>query len=69
VLVFQGDPLEEIRILGDKNRFQHIIKNGQFVDLEADIPTQWDLPGWRVGEFSSQILTRDLVRSMGGELP
>ena len=69
VLVFQGDPLEDIRVLGDKNRFQHIIKNGQFVDLEADIPTQWDLPGWRVGEFSSQILTRDLVRSMGGELP
>lgn len=64
IVIFDGNPLEDIRMLGDKNRFQSIIKDGKPIDLDAKIPDSWQLPGWRVGEFSSQVLTQDLVKSL-----
>ena len=67
VLVFDGDPLADITLLGQRDRFRQIFKNGQAVDLSAPIAEHWDLPGWRVSEFSSQILTRELVDSMRGK--
>ena len=66
-MIFDGNPLEDIRLLGEKNRFQCIIKDGNPIDLDAEIPDSWQLPGWRVGEFSSQVLTQDLVKSLVGE--
>jgi imidazolonepropionase-like amidohydrolase len=69
LLVFEGDPLEDVRQLGDRSRFRHIFKDGREVDLDAGPPARWDLPGWRVGEFSERILTRELVKSMGGDAP
>ena len=67
MLVFDGDPLADITLLGQRDRFRQIFKNGQAVDLSAPIAEHWDLPGWRVSEFSSQILTRELVDSMRGK--
>ncbi len=67
VLVFDGDPLTDITLLGQRDRFRHIFKNGEAVDLLTPIAEGWNLPGWRVSEFSSQILTRELVDSMKGK--
>jgi hypothetical protein len=51
--------------LGEQHRFRHIIKDGKPVDLTSPLPSSWDLPGWRVSEYSERVLTRELVDSMG----
>jgi imidazolonepropionase-like amidohydrolase len=63
LLLFEGDPLQDIRLLGERSRFKHIIKDGKTVDLTRPLPSEWNLPGWRVSEFSERILTQSLVRS------
>ena len=65
VLVFDGEPDQDVVQLADRHRFKHIFKGGQAVDLSAPIPERWDIPGWRVSEFSERILSRELVASMG----
>jgi imidazolonepropionase-like amidohydrolase len=67
LLVFEGDPISDVRLLGDRSRFRHIFKDGNAIDLNAELPEGWNLPGWRVAQFSDRILTREVVESMGGE--
>ena len=50
---------------GERNRFRHIITDGRIVDITTPLPDNWQLPGWRVSEYSERILTRELVESMG----
>lgn len=69
VVVFDGDPLADITQLGDRGRFRHIFRGGCEVDFNCAIPESWDIPGWRVSEFSEQVLTRELVTSMGLKAP
>jgi hypothetical protein len=35
------------------------------VDTSTPLPKEWQLPGWRVSEYSERILTKELVQSMG----
>lgn len=65
ILVFEGTPEQDVTQLGERHRFRCILKDGAEVDLASPLPSQWDLPGWRVSEYSEQILTRELVESMG----
>ena len=51
--------------IGDADRFRHIIKDGRLVDTSTPLPKEWQLPGWRVSEYSERILTKELVQSMG----
>jgi len=67
LIIFDGNPLENISMLGDRSRVQCSTKDGKPIDLDAEIPDNWQLPGWRVGEFSSQILTQDLVKKLQGD--
>ena len=65
ILVVDGEPETYITQLGDSERFRHIIKDGQIVDTRKPLPKEWQLPGWRVSEYSERILTRELVESLG----
>jgi len=65
ILVFDGEPEKTITQLGEPERFRHIIKDGRVVDTSTPLPSDWQLPGWRVGEYSERILTKALVTSMG----
>ena len=65
ILVVDGEPETHITQLGDSERFRHIIKDGQIVDTRKPLPKEWQLPGWRVSEYSERILTRELVESLG----
>jgi imidazolonepropionase-like amidohydrolase len=38
ILVFDGDPLKDVRVLGDKSRFDEVISRGRRIDLAAPIP-------------------------------
>jgi len=63
-LIFDGNPLDDITLLGEQSRFSHIFKDGKRVDCAAPLATSWKLPGWRVSEFSERVLTKELVQSL-----
>ena len=65
ILIFNGEPEKTITELGEQERFRYIIKDGGVVNTETPLPSDWQLPGWRVSEYSEQVLTKNLVKSMG----
>ena len=65
ILIFNGEPEKTITQLGEQERFRYIIKDGGVVNTETPLPSDWQLPGWRVSEYSEQVLTKKLVKSMG----
>ncbi len=65
LIVIDGDPSLDVTLLGEKDRLIHVMANGRFVDLERrDLPRR-SIPGWRMSQYSSDILTRELVRASG----
>ena len=65
ILVFDGEPDISVTQLGEQHRFRTIMKEGRVIDTHSPLPSGWQLPGWRVSEYSERILTRELVESMG----
>ncbi len=65
ILVFAGEPDISITQLGEQHRFRTIMREGRVIDTRSPLPSDWQLPGWRVSEYSERILTRELVESMG----
>ena len=65
ILVFDGEPELSVTQLGEQHRFRTIMKAGRVIDTRSPLPSNWQLPGWRVSEYSERILTRELVESMG----
>jgi imidazolonepropionase-like amidohydrolase len=65
ILVFDGEPDIAVTQLGEQHRFRTIMKEGRVIDTRSPLTSDWQLPGWRVGEYSQRILTRELVESMG----
>ncbi len=65
LLVVEGDPTQNIKLLGDATSIKYIYKGGLKIDLESPLPKEWNLPAWRVSEFSNRILTRELADSRG----
>jgi len=65
ILVFDGEPDISVTQLGEQHRFRTIMKAGRVIDTHSPLPSDWQLPGWRVSEYSERILTRQLVESMG----
>jgi len=63
VIVVEGDPLADIRLLGDRRRLRHVLCRGRSVDLSRPWPERAPLSGERVSAYSTQILTWDLVNS------
>jgi imidazolonepropionase-like amidohydrolase len=62
ILVIDGDPLENIRILGDKRRIEHIFLNGLPVSREPP-RTRRPISGWRVSPFAERILTWEMAEA------
>ena len=65
ILVFDGEPDISVTQLGEQHRFRTIMKEGRVIDTYSPLPSGWQLPGWRVSEYSERILTRELVESTG----
>jgi imidazolonepropionase-like amidohydrolase len=61
VLVIDGDPAADITVLGDRRRIRHVFSRGRAVDLDRPWPEREPLPGEKVGMWSAQPLTWDLV--------
>lgn len=61
VLVVDGDPLLDIRILGDRTRFRAVVSRGRRVDLTRPWPERIVMNEEKVSQYSTQPLTWDLV--------
>ena len=59
LLVVDGDPLADIRVLNDRRRFRHVIARGSPVDLDRPWPSHAPLPGAKVANWSSVVLSQD----------
>ncbi len=57
VLVVDGDPSSDVRILQDRSRLRAVISRGVPVDLTAPWPTRRPLPGEKVGNWAAEVLT------------
>jgi len=66
VIILDGDPLADISVLGERDRLRHVLVGGRAVDLERPQPPRRPIPGWRVSQFATQILTHDIVTSNRG---
>ncbi|MEL7029101.1 MAG: amidohydrolase family protein [Pseudomonadota bacterium] len=66
LIVVDGDPSEDVTVLGDKANIRQVYVGGAPQNLEPLSPMRADPPGWRVTPFSEDILTWDLVH--GGDL-
>lgn len=61
LILIAGDPLEDIRILGHKDKIVDVFKSGKRIDTERPLPDGWSLPGWKVGAFSQKELSWDYI--------
>ena len=57
VLVLDGDPLADIRLLNDRRRMVEVISRGRRVDLNGPWPAHGSIPGHRVRNWADEILT------------
>ena len=61
VLVVDGDPLADIRVLGDRSRFRAVVSRGKPVDLTRPWPERKLMSDEKVSNYSNQPLTWGLV--------
>ena len=61
ILVVDGDPTEDVAVLADRRRLRHVFSRGREVDLDRPWPERRPLAGEKVGEWSAEVLTWDMV--------
>jgi imidazolonepropionase-like amidohydrolase len=66
LLVVDGDPSKDVRILGEPGRIQQVMVGGDFKDISEPKPRR-NIPGWRHAGMGLQ-LTREMAMS-DGRLP
>ena len=59
VLVVDGDPTVDVRILQNKERLREVISRGTRVDLHQPWPQRGRIPGEKVGNWAAETLTYD----------
>ncbi len=57
VIIIDGDPTSNIKLLNDKSCISEVICRGSRIDLSNPWPGHDALPGWKVGNWAGQILT------------
>ena len=61
LVLVEGDLEADINLLGQKDNIRAVFKAGQLVNTDQPLPEDWNIPGWRTGQYSSDILTYDLA--------
>ncbi len=59
IIVVDGEPDRDVRVLQDRSRLRHVVSRGRPVDLDRPWPTKSRLPGEKVGNWAEEILTWD----------
>lgn len=59
VIVVDGDPLSDIRVLNDRKRLRAVVSRGRLVDLDRPWPEWQPVAGWKVGAWAARSLTHE----------
>ncbi|MEM9034708.1 MAG: amidohydrolase family protein [Actinomycetota bacterium] len=59
VIVVDGDPVADIRLLNDRSRMAAVVSRGRLVDLDRPWPEWTPVRGWKVGAWAERSLTHD----------
>lgn len=59
VIVVDGDPLADIRVLNDRRKLAAVVSRGRLVDLDRPWPTWSPVKGWKVSAWAERSLTHD----------
>ncbi len=63
VLVVDGDPASDVRILQDRSRLRAVVSRGRLVDLDAPWPERQRLAGENVGNSAADILSYERAKT------
>lgn len=66
LLILDGDPSQDVTVLGDFTRIRHVFLGGREIDLARQDPPRKPIAGWRVSPYSTRILSWDMVHGKGG---
>jgi imidazolonepropionase-like amidohydrolase len=69
VLVVDGDPAADVRVLQDRNRLNTVISRGEMVDLSTPWPERRGVPGEKVGNWAAEVLTAERAGVMQPRQP
>jgi imidazolonepropionase-like amidohydrolase len=58
LLVIDGEPDRDVRVLGERQRLRHVFVGGREADLVDREPERTTIPGWRVAPYSQGILRK-----------
>ena len=63
VLVVDGDPLRDIKVLQDRTKIRHVVSRGEVVDTTTPLPERKIYPGEQVRFLAACPLTQVLALS------
>jgi imidazolonepropionase-like amidohydrolase len=69
VLVIDGDPATDVRVLQDRHRLNAVISRGAMVDLTQPWPERRPVPGEKVGNWATEVLTAERAGVMQPNQP
>ena len=61
IIVVEGDVSKDVTLLGKRERMKHVFLGGRAVDITTPMPERSSIPGWRIGNYSTRLLTRDVA--------
>jgi hypothetical protein len=67
-IVVDGDPSQDVTVLGDRSRLRHVVSRGSLVDLTRPLQERRILSGEKVREFASQTLTQAVAKQAEAEV-
>ncbi len=65
VLVVDGDPSTDVTVLQDRRNLRAVVSRGEPVDLSAPWPERRRIPGEKVGNWATEILTYERAHGSG----
>jgi len=61
LVLVEGDLEADINLLGEKTNIRAVFKAVKLVNMDQPLSGDWNIPGWRAGQYSTDILTYDLA--------
>ena len=62
LLVVDGDPSQDVTVLGDKSKIEKVFLNGVALEMPP-LPERRPIPGWRVSAYSAgQLFWKDAMQ-------
>jgi len=67
IIVVDGDPVQDVRVLNDRTRLRHVVSKGKQVDLNVPWPTRAPFYGEKVGVWTAVPLTQEVAQRFDKE--